>query len=317
MRSPTSKIKRYTASSIYLASLCCAVFLSACGTSSRTPKILEYATRNASSVQIQLLDGNGLAMDLSEPNVRYNGVVTVKLNGKKFPPVLCDPDAFRHFNEDIQTDGFFARCRSWQPISRDFACVAMDGDMVFISGGNYGLDGAGERVEAPTYRTYLYNRVNEEIVPGPPLLPPRRGHQMVLLQDKRVLIVGGTTQGGKPVTTVQAYDPVKKTIEEVGQLSRPRNEFLLLPLADGRVLIAGGRGIDDEEAPDKLISSIEIFDPSQNKVTVAGQMHEARLNPHGFAFGKNSAIIYGGIGLSANEGDSPAPSTIVEIYGSD
>lgn len=317
MRSQTSKIKRRNAGSICLLGLCCAVLLSACSNQSRTPKILDYATHNASSVQIQLFDGNGLAMDLSEPNVRYNGVVTVQLNGKKFAPVLCDPDAFRHFNEDIQTDGFFARCRSWQPVSRDFACVALDGDMVFISGGNYGLDGAGERVEAPTYRTYVYNRVDEEIKPGPPLLPPRRGHKMVLLQDKRVLIVGGTTEGGKPVLVVQTYDPVKKTIQEVGHLSRPRNDFLLLPLADGRVLIAGGRGVDDEEAPDKLISSIEIFDPNQNKITVAGQMHEARLNPNGFAFGKSSAIIYGGIGLATKEGESPAPSTTVEIFGSD
>ncbi|MBK7837481.1 MAG: hypothetical protein IPJ49_07325 [Candidatus Obscuribacter sp.] len=317
MKTRSYKFKRFAAGSICLVSIACGMLLTSCSTPTRTPKILDYATRTASEVQIKLADGNGLTMDLTEPNVLYNGVVSVQLKGKKFPPVLCDPEAAQHFDEDIQRDGFFVRYRWGQPVSRDFTSVALSEDMVFISGGNYGLDGVGERVEAPTYRTYVYNRVDEELIPGPPMLPPRRGHFMVLLKDKRVLIVGGTTLGGKPVIEVQTYDPVKKIIEDCGHLSRPRTDFLLLPLADGRVLVVGGRGLDDEEAPDKLLSSIEIIDPAKKKISVVGQLHEARLNPRGFAFGQNSAIIYGGIGLAPKEGESPTPSTTVEIYGAD
>lgn len=317
MKTPAHKFKRFTTGSICLIGVACGMLLTSCRTPVRTPKILDYVTRTASEVQIKLADGNGLTMDLTEPNLLYNGVVSVQLNGKKYPPVLCDPEAAQHFNEDIQSDGFFERYRSVQPVSRDFASVALDADMVFISGGNYGLDGAGERVEAPTDRTYVYNRVKEELIPGPPLVPPRRGHFMVLLKDKRVLIAGGTTLGGKAVTEVQTYDPVRKIIEDCGHLSRPRTDFLLLPLFDGRVLVVGGRGIDDAEAPDKLLASIEVIDPAKKNVSVVGQLHEARVNPRGFAFGPSSAIIYGGIGLAPKEGESPMPSTTVEIYGAD
>jgi hypothetical protein len=101
------------------------MLLTSCSTPTRTPKILDYATRTASEVQIKLADGNGLTMDLTEPNVLYNGVVSVQLKGKKFPPVLCDPEAAQHFDEDIQRDGFFVRYRWGQPVSRDFTSVVM------------------------------------------------------------------------------------------------------------------------------------------------------------------------------------------------
>ncbi len=315
MISQTDKFKWLKTSGIIALCLTSAFMLYGCSKPSRTPKILDYATRLSSDVPIKLLDCNGLPLDLSLPNVAYNGVVTVELDGKKYPPALCDPDAAKHFMQQIRDEGFFLRYRAFQPVSRDFTSIALSDDLVFLSGGNYGLDGSGERVEAPTYRTYVYNRVGESLIGGPNMMPPRRGHQMIMLKDKRVLIAGGTTAGGKPVTEVQIYDPVANSIKDCGRISRPRTDFLLLPLADGGALIAGGRGADDEEAPDKLLSSVEIFDNKTNKVSVVGQMHEARLNARGFAFGKSNAIIFGGIGLAPSEGGSPVPATSVEIYG--
>ncbi|MBK9206297.1 MAG: hypothetical protein IPL73_28570 [Candidatus Obscuribacter sp.] len=84
MKTPSYKFKRFAAGSICLVSIACGMLLTSCSTPTRTPKILDYATRTASEVQIKLADGNGLTMDLTEPNVLYNGVVSVQLKGKNF-----------------------------------------------------------------------------------------------------------------------------------------------------------------------------------------------------------------------------------------
>ena len=61
-----------------------------------------------------------------------------------------------------------------------------------------------------------------------------------LLQDGRVLVVGGISSDGTAVATAELWDPLTRTFSPAGSLARPRIGHAATLLQDGRVLIVGG-----------------------------------------------------------------------------
>jgi hypothetical protein len=120
----------------------------------------------------------------------------------------------------------------------------------------------------------------------------REGHAAVLLDDGRVLVIGGTQNGAAP--PAELYDPRTGHFERVA-LSRDGIEggldvdgagFSVTTLADGRVLVAGGR-IDppDIGVPPLRVSvhpypvaAALLFDPATGTTTVTGSMTVARAD---------------------------------------
>lgn len=97
--------------------------------------------------------------------------------------------------------------------------------------------------------------------PRTALPSPRDGHSAVLLDDGRVLVVGGYTgENRPPLATAATYDPEADTWAAVGSMRVPRGGQAAARLGDGRVLVAGGwRG------PGRLLANTEIFDPRSNR----------------------------------------------------
>ena len=87
----------------------------------------------------------------------------------------------------------------------------------------------------------------------------RGDHVAALLQDGRVLVVGG---GYDPMrgayqarSSAELYDPVAGTWSSAGKMSVGRYRFTASLLPDGRVLVAGG------QRELELFDSAEIFTP--------------------------------------------------------
>lgn len=114
----------------------------------------------------------------------------------------------------------------------------------------------------------------------------RTGHTATRLASGKVLVVGGAseyTTTRKPDVTIvgpsvfeasaELYDPSAGTWAPTGALSQPRwfHEAHLLP--SGKVLVLGGnRGSDEVSHEPKLVTSVELYEPSTGTWTVASQL---------------------------------------------
>ena len=88
----------------------------------------------------------------------------------------------------------------------------------------------------------------------------RRWHTSTLLNNDKVLIVGGAVSSGSG-TVVELFDPVSGTFSNTGSLHVPRQGHSATLLPDGRVLVAG-RNNSDASIMNGVDSSrtTEIFD---------------------------------------------------------
>ncbi len=148
-------------------------------------------------------------------------------------------------------------------------------------------------------------------VSGPDLNTPRGQHTATLLRDGRVLVVGGT-DGSGILADAEIFDPLTNTWQLVRQLN-PAGGLMLdatgsFPtarqlhsatlLSDGRVLIAGGVGIERLDASGapvmETLSSAFVFDPETNAFSSVGSLTSARAWHLGAAVGRG-AVLAGGL----------------------
>lgn len=101
---------------------------------------------------------------------------------------------------------------------------------------------------------------------------PRRGMEMVELDNGQVMVVGGTTSeyaGGKPMTAETYILDIKGNSWRAGPpMNSPRSDPALQRLPDGKVLVAGGwtPELDYQDGPS---TSTELWEPESNRF-VAG-----------------------------------------------
>ncbi len=96
----------------------------------------------------------------------------------------------------------------------------------------------------------------------------RIGHSATLLQDGRVLIVGGCDFTGcrEPSASAEIYDPDSETFTKTGLMTFPRVNHSAVLLLDGRVLIVGGCRAACST------SSAELYDPATGTFSRTGDM---------------------------------------------
>lgn len=169
---------------------------------------------------------------------------------------------------------------------------------VLIAGG-VGQSG----VVSSTAEIFDPNFANDNHTPfsmvGGNLSSPREGHAAALLQDGRVLIVGGS-DGTAALASSDIYDPAAGTITAGPAMSTTRQNLTATTLLNGLVLIAGGTH------GNKDLATLELFDPSANSgagafsapldatgkavtLVTARQGQQAVLLPH-----NGAVLIFGG-----------------------
>jgi hypothetical protein len=93
----------------------------------------------------------------------------------------------------------------------------------------------------------------------------RQHHTATLLQNDKVLIVGGWN-GSNTLATAELYDPATGTWSQTGKMSSARRGHEATLLTDGKVLVTGG--FDGNY----FLSTAEIYDPTSGTWSLAGKM---------------------------------------------
>ncbi len=130
----------------------------------------------------------------------------------------------------------------------------------------------------------------------------RTDHNAILLDNGKVLVVGGANSSGIPQTSAELYDPSSGTFSITGSMNFPRQNAGAVLLADGRVLVVGGWTIPGGGQT----TAAEIYNPETGTWTPASSMHSMRTS----ALGQSPILLPDGTVLIAG-GDGEATS---EIY---
>lgn len=148
----------------------------------------------------------------------------------------------------------------------------------------------------------------------PPFDGARAQHTATLLHDGRVWMAGGTSGeedgGGNAVAlaSTRLFSPATRTWANGPDLPVGRYAHTATPLADGTVLLVGGRASDGE--PLTVEQAAVTYDPVTNTLTATGAMHLRRSYHTATRLRDGRVFIAGGQEGVAGE---PAP-TQIEIY---
>jgi N-acetylneuraminic acid mutarotase len=142
------------------------------------------------------------------------------------------------------------------------------------------------------------------------MIVSRVRHTATLLADGRVLVVGGLTltvqEGGlfpTLATDAEIYDPAANRWSTTGPMAFNRLDQSSTLLADGRVLVAGGRGAV------ATFNSTEIYDPTTNRWISAAPMGARRYVHAATRLSNGDVLVVGG-----NGDDPSALLTSAETY---
>jgi hypothetical protein len=117
----------------------------------------------------------------------------------------------------------------------------------------------------------------------------RDQHTATLLQDGRVLVIGGGGEGYASQKTADLYDPATGRFSRTGSMKTGRWLQTATLLQDGRVLVTGGRSPQDS-----VYKSAEIYDPATGTFHSAGTMHEGRQQQTATLLPDGRVFIAGG-----------------------
>lgn len=132
-------------------------------------------------------------------------------------------------------------------------------------------------------RAEIYNPVTGFFTPTGSLAAGRDVHDVVKLNDGRVLVPG------TPATPNEIFDPSTGTFAPTGPMNVPRQDPAMALLPDGRVLIAGGEG-----AGNTILNSAEIYDPATGVYSMTGSMTHARTRASDARLNSGQILFVGG-----------------------
>ena len=137
----------------------------------------------------------------------------------------------------------------------------------------------------------------------------RRGHTATLLEDGKILIVGGDNSGGV-VSQAELVDPSSQTSSLTAGSIVARTDHTANRLADGRVLVVGGRNQNGS------LTSSEFFHPLTATFTAGPTLSTPRSGHTATLLSDGTILIVGGDTTNGSaEIYNPATETFLPVVG--
>lgn len=144
--------------------------------------------------------------------------------------------------------------------------------------------------------TWIVDPISGRKGRGPNLKFARYEPSLLVLQDGRVLIAGGSGDDLDVSRECEIYDPKTQQIMSIGRMILPRHEPGMGQLQNGDVLVVSGMsesGLNDQS---NMTSTVEIIRFKADRVdhSIVGALKLARKNADVLPYGDSGAIIVGG-----------------------
>jgi hypothetical protein len=117
---------------------------------------------------------------------------------------------------------------------------------------------------------------------------PREGHQAVLLASGKIFVAGGIN-GSTIYNSTEIYNVATNVWTPAPAMSVARRDFTMTKLADGRVLVAGGRTVGLQS-----LGSAEVYNPTTNSWTATGSMVSRRGYHSAVLLADGRVLVAGG-----------------------
>lgn len=158
-----------------------------------------------------------------------------------------------------------------------------------------GLISLGTIIPQPARRVFAQMAGPKSIQTGS-LNTARFNHTATLLHNGKVLIAGGRHQGfaGPILASVELYDPINGTWSETANLNTPRLYHTATLLADGKVVVVGGRLQTNSSG----LESAELYDPMTGVWSSAGVLNKARHRHTATLLPNGNILVAGGFDSS-------------------
>ncbi len=136
------------------------------------------------------------------------------------------------------------------------------------------------------------------------LLSVRVQHTATLLDDERVLVVGGNLGNNLGLASAELYDPSTETWTQAAPLATARFGHTATKLPSGEVLVAGGFNV----LAGGELSSVEVFDPKSGTWQPGSPMLTRRVRHTATLLSSGGVLVSGG-----QTGDGVALATSEEF----
>ena len=178
---------------------------------------------------------------------------------------------------------------------------------VLIAGGYIGTSGSVYTASAE-----LYNPTTGTWTNTGAMNAARISHTATLLPNGKVLVSGGTSNGGTGLASAELYDPATGTWTLTGPLGAGRMLHTATLLSNGKVLVAAG-GIWPG-CCFLFFNSAELYDPAAGTWAPANPLTTARVGATATLLPNGKVLILGGtadghVGLASAELYDPATGT--------
>lgn len=144
-----------------------------------------------------------------------------------------------------------------------------------------------------------------------PLGLPRAHHTATLLDDGRLLIVGGLVGRSDATVSVEVLDPATGQVAPAASLSTARMHHRAVLLRTRKVLVLGGQTTRYGAA----LRSTELFDPASGTWSPGPDLTEGRAGPFVAAYAAGRELLIAG-GMTWSGGQSQVLAS-AEVYSTD
>jgi DNA-binding CsgD family transcriptional regulator len=210
-----------------------------------------------------------------------------------------DPASNRWKDEAFMPDG---RC--------SHSATLLDDGRILVAGGYFERPEDYRDPLPVTAAASIYDPETDGWTEVDPMSTARRNHRATLLDNGRVLVVGGLTTEGDPIATAEIFNPAQGGWSSTGSMSDPRPGMVFAELADGRVLVAGGQG---GQRGTTALATAEVYDPASGTWDPVDDMRDARADASAMLLGNGKVLVFGGIiGNGLEEDDVTASAELFD-----